>query len=383
MLADHRAIGDAPAVDEDHLIARLEPVHRYSDAAHRAACLHANFPPKRGTLVRQSRKQSQRHHDIAKVERRGGDIDFHMVRPQGRRVAGLHPQAADLPRVGQEQPVRRILAGWDARVFIAIAQYARHPQLTIAHSQFAFSQVITREPRESFEILGGAQIDEAKIEPGLFADLDRHAARRPPERAPARILRVESRLACHDGDAAPAMGLIDPAGNQRLNQGDEFRNRPLAGRILWIPVAEKIDRLHVRGIRVLIRHEWIFRQKGIEGDCMDLRMVELGYPRPSQAGGLANHPARNRKRRPVRLGHVLRRRLQQCRATAGSKRGPARAGFNRRAFCMGNERQAARNRCLPPEPPIVRRERNLIRMEEQDFRCVSAQQARFERGRLP
>ena len=99
MLADRRAIGDTAAVDEDHLIAGLEPVHRHADAAHHAARLHADLAAERGTLIGQCGQQPQRHHDIAEVERRGGDVDLHMVRPERRRVVGLHTQAADLPRV--------------------------------------------------------------------------------------------------------------------------------------------------------------------------------------------------------------------------------------------------------------------------------------------
>ena len=158
VLADHRAIGDAPAVDEDHLVAGLQPLHRHAGAAHHAARFHADLPAERGTLIGQGRQQPQRHHDIAEVERCGRDVDLHVVRPQGRRVAGLHPQAADLSRVVQEQPIGRVFAGGDTRVLIAIAHDARHPQPSLAHGQLAFAQVVAREPRQGIEIVGGAQI---------------------------------------------------------------------------------------------------------------------------------------------------------------------------------------------------------------------------------
>ena len=120
---------------------------------------------------------------------------------------------------------------------------------------------------------------------------NRHAAHRPPERASARVLRLEGRLAGRDGDAAPAIGPLDPVGNQRLNESNELGDRPLAGRILRIRVAEKIDCLHVRRIRVHFGLEGIARSEGIGGDRMDLRIVEPGYPRPRQAGGLAPSPS--------------------------------------------------------------------------------------------
>ena len=50
---------------------------------------------------------------------------------------------------------------------------------------------------------------------------------------------------------------------------------------------------------------------------------------------------------------------------------------------MENQRQAARDRHLLPEPPVLGREFILILVEEQDLHCVPTQEARIERGGLP
>ena len=161
-----------------------------------------------------------------------------------------------------------------------------------------------------------------------------------------------------------------------------MRYRPLARRILRIPVAEEIDRLHVRRVRARLGLEGTARSEGTGGDRMDLGIVEQRCPHPRQAGGLAHHPARTRQRRLLRLGDVLLRCLQQGRPPAGSKRGPARAGLHGCVLFVGNERQAARDRGFPPELPIVRRKRTPILTEEQDICRVPPQQARMKRGRL-
>ncbi|MCY3875954.1 MAG: hypothetical protein OXF88_16905 [Rhodobacteraceae bacterium] len=116
---------------------------------------------------------------------------------------------------------------------------------------------------------------------------------------------------------------------------------------------------------------------------MDARVVEQGRPRLCQAGRISHCPARTRQCLLLRLGAVKQGRLQQGCLPADPKCGPARTGLYICVVFVGNERQAAGDCRLSPEPPIVFRERIVTLVEKQDFCCVLAQKARFERGLVP
>ena len=245
VLVHQDAVGDAPALQEGHLVADPAMAHVRPDAAHHATGLHADLVTQRRALVGKCRQQPQRDHHVAEVERRRRHVDLHVVRTRRRELVRLHLQPGDLARVVEGEAVRRLRAGGHPRVTLPDADQSRRPQAPLPNRQLAVAQVAAGQPGERLQIPDITQIDQAKIEHGFLTDFDGHAPDRPPQCAPARILHVVNGPARHHGQAAPTARVLDPVGNQGLDEGNETRRHGFSRGIVRTRAAEEIDCLQL------------------------------------------------------------------------------------------------------------------------------------------
>ena len=180
--------------------------------------------------------------------------------------------------------------------------------------------------------------------------------------------------------------MLDPVRNQGLHEGDEARHHLLAGGIVRIRPAEEVDRLQLVRMRPRLDRVEIVQCPGLVGNRVyRLGGIQQTQPLRSRALPLFQHPPGARKLPVVdRLGPGPRR-LEQGRAPPGAHRGPAGAGGDDVSLVVRDQRQGAGHRHATQECPLLRAERLVAPVQEQDLGRARAQQTRFEprlRGRI-
>ncbi len=94
-----------------HPVARRQPFHALADRGDGAGAFQAERRAAEPVEQRLVRQQSLRPHDVAEVERGGGDVDGHLARA-GRTRGCRHPfQRADQPGPGHLEPARAAHGG--------------------------------------------------------------------------------------------------------------------------------------------------------------------------------------------------------------------------------------------------------------------------------
>ena len=311
-----------PALGEHHRVADAAGTDRLPGAAHDAAGLQPDRAAQRRALERARRQQPQRHHHVAKVERRGGHLDLDVVRSQGCGLVALHRQAADLPRVVHGQAVGGILAGRDPREPFPEADQPRHPEAVVPYRQLALPQVAAVEPGQGIQILARVQIHQAEVEPRSGAGIRGHllvdGAQRPPRGTGARIAHLDDGAPRHHGQAALRARLRHPVRYQRLDEGDQTPRQVLAGGIVRIVAAQEVDRLHVGGVRPVGQlGDAVVRQLRVrDGGRRTPGLLEPREPVVRQAARFADHPARGGMLRGPGVLEGSRRRLQEVSAAS-------------------------------------------------------------------
>ena len=351
-----------------------------ADPAHDAARLHADLEPERRAFVGGRGQEPEGRHDVAEVERRRLHVDLDHARPERRRLVRLHLQSADLPRVVEAQAVGGIVARGDVRGGVADALDAWRPHAPPAHRDLAIAQIAAGERAERLQIAGGAEIDETEVDSGVLAHLDRHAAHRAPQPAPARVVHLEGGPARHDGDAAPGMRMLGAVQHERPHERDKGRHHPLAGGVARVAAAEEVDGLQVGHPRPVGDAGRVAGEKGLEGERVRLGPVEQREPVGRQAVGLAQHPAGSGDRRGMRGRSRRPGRLEQRGVRTGANDGPAGGRIDRVRLGVRDQRQATGHQQAPAERPVRRIEGVFcIVMKEEDLGRTRAQQAGIER----
>ena len=374
-VVDHRPVGDAPPVDEGHLVADPATAHARPDAANHARRLHADLAPERGALVGERRQEAQGNHDVAEVERRRPHLDLDVPGPRRGELAGLHREARDLARVVHGQPVRRALAPREAPIALAHAHQPRGPQSPVAHRQLPFPQVAPGDAGQRIEVVEVAQVDEPEVDPRLLADLERHAAGRSPQHASARLLHVERGPSRHHRQPTPVARVLDPVGDEGPDEGDEPPRHLLARRIPGIVAAEVVHRAQVRRPRPLVER---MERTGFElllgNPVHRLPPLQRGHPARRPASRLAQHPPRAREPRVVGQASMARRRLEQGRGPPRANRRPPVRRIDRALLVVTHQHDAAGHRQPARQLPLFGLERPRIRVREDDLGRAGAQQ---------
>ena len=148
--------------------------------------------------------------------------------------------------VVQAEPVWRDVTLWNEREAIPDAEHARSPNVLLPHRQFPLPQVASVETRQRLQVFPGVDVHETKIETGSLAEqFQGDASDRTPQCAAPRVVHPTGGTAGHDGEPAGPGSVLDPEGNERLQELDQARHRGLARGILGVDSAEEIDCLQI------------------------------------------------------------------------------------------------------------------------------------------
>ena len=382
VVPDHHAVGDTAALREGHLVTDTAGADRAPHAAHDPARFHPHRTTQGRAFIGERRQHPQRHHDVAEIEGRCGNLDLHVARSEGGGLVGLHLQPADLARIVERQPVGGLLARGDEWRTLADREEARRPHPVAADRQLPLPQVALAEPPQRRQVFDVADIHEPQIHRGLRTevggDLMSETADGSPDRARPRLRHIHHRPARHHGHAAGAPRVLHAEGDQRLEEGHQARHERLPGRVLGIGAAEDVDRPQVGRSRPLREGtDTIVLQFPVR-NADRLGVVQPGLPLRGRAVRRADDPPGSGQRTRVLGVRDGVPRPQQGRAPAGVHRGPGAVRLHGPAVAMNHQRQTAGDREPPEQAPLLRSERRGVLVQPQHLGSVRPQETRVE-----